>query len=131
MFQVLRLLGKDSRHRTTAPPTETATRTTFPAMQRITRSAAALANATKTRTIPKTNSKKRALATTTTAITTPKKKKKKKYVKVPPLTPPSHQPKAAPKLAGDWLKTYNMVAELREDRTAPVDVFGSEALPDR
>jgi len=98
-------------------------------MQRITRSAAVLANATKTRTIPKTNSKKRALATTTTAITTPKKKKK--YVKVPPLTPPSHQPKAAPKLAGDWLKTYNMVAELREDRTAPVDVFGSEALPDR
>jgi len=32
---------------------------------------------------------------------------------------------------GDWRSAYDMIKELREDRTAPVDTFGSEALPAR
>ena len=60
----------------------------------------------------------------------PAKKKRKKKVKVyPGLTPVDHVPKRAPK--SDWLQTYRLVEELRADRTAPVDVFGSEALPQR
>ena len=55
-----------------------------------------------------------------------KKKKAKAY---PGLTPVGHVPKRAPKPG--WLQTYRLIEELRADRTAPVDAFGSEALPQR
>ena len=71
---------------------------------------------------------KRSSSSTSANLRTPPKKRKKKYVKLPPLTPLNHISKAPPKAAGDWLKTYNLVLELRQDRTAPVDLFGSEAL---
>ena len=54
------------------------------------------------------------------------KKKPKTY---PGLTPLDYVPNKPPK--SDWLETYNLVEELRKDRTAPVDTFGSEALPQR
>ena len=42
------------------------------------------------------------------------------------------QPRAPPPAAaGDWLATLELVEELRADRTAPVDEFGSEAVPQR
>ena len=61
-----------------------------------------------------------------TKAKTSQSSKKQMY---PGLTPMDHIPKRPPK--PDWLRTYNMIKELRADRTAPVDEFGSEALPQR
>ena len=47
--------------------------------------------------------------------------------KVPRSTPvPARDP---PRAAGDWKATLRLVEELRADRSAPVDEFGSEELP--
>lgn len=56
-------------------------------------------------------------------------KPKGKARKKSPSSPASSQTKTAP--PKDWESTYALVEELRQDRTAPVDGNGSEALPER
>ena len=63
------------------------------------------------------------------AVPAGKQKRETKVKAYPGLTPADYVPKAPPK--ADWLKTFELVRELRQDRTAPVDTFGSEALPQR
>ena len=67
--------------------------------------------------------KKKESQTSTTKKATPKGKKSpaaKRALKLPLSTAP-------PK---DWQQIYSLVEELREDRSAPVDTDGSEALPE-
>ena len=72
--------------------------------------------------------------TTTTSTSTPPSRAKKPVAKPPrgatkarsPLSSPP--PKRAP--PKDWEPIYALVEELRQDRTAPVDSDGSEALPE-
>jgi len=57
-------------------------------------------------------------------ILSPKRKKRSPKKKV-------SSPMASTKPPDGWLEIYNMVEELRADRSAPVDSDGSEALPER
>ena len=69
----------------------------------------------------------------------PAKKTAKKPVKQPSTRPKkraspaasSSPSSSAPPVPEDWRATYDLLAELRADRSAPVDAFGSEALPQR
>jgi len=55
----------------------------------------------------------------------------KKAKALPRTLPPDSPQRSAPSTAGDWRADYDLIKELRADRTAPVDFFGSEALPAR
>ena len=70
----------------------------------------------------------KSITTTTEVPRTPQKKKKKKnslptYAVSP--GPTSKPPK------DDWQEVYDILVELRKDRSAPVDWAGSEALPEK
>jgi endonuclease-3 len=96
-------------------------------MRRVTRSLAR--NAMK-RKFTTTNITKN--STPATPIKQTKKfKKRKTSKKLPPLTPSDGSPPRKKPPVKDWKRTYAMVNELRSDRTAPVDVYGSEALAER
>lgn len=60
--------------------------------------------------------------------TPPRSKKRKLTPKSTPRKTKKDHQRAAPR---DWEAIYSVVEELREDRSAPVDTNGSEALPQR
>ena len=72
-----------------------------------------------------------------TIISTPTKKKRVATAKVTPNSGDASEVKQLKSSSNvinapqDWLETYNLVKELRQDRTAPCDHSGSEALPDK
>lgn len=73
---------------------------------------------------PSSKPKRKAKKTATTKSLS----KKKKTVSTATATKNKHQ-RGPPK--DDWESIYTLVEELRQDRTAPVDLNGSEALPQK
>lgn len=102
------------------------------AMRRLTRSATAAMKRSKVvEDITSKRSGEKRKKLTTKARTKKKRSVKSSTKKTTMREKSTARPSStkARKPPAEWKKTWNIIEELREDRTAPVDEFGSEALP--
>lgn len=89
-----------------------------------------------TTALPATPKRKRKVETSSIITPSPRKQtknlaKQKTEKTSNETTSPNKKTTKSPKPPADWEQIYSLVEELRQDRTAPCDESGCEALPDR